>query len=59
MKENNIRPDRTIHLSFVPDEEIGGYTGFHPFLESKEFSELNVGVGLDEGNLNANKIVMI
>jgi aminoacylase len=27
MKQNNIRPDRTIHLTFVPDEEIGGQTG--------------------------------
>jgi aminoacylase len=27
MKENGIRPDRTIHLTFVPDEEIGGETG--------------------------------
>ena len=27
MKQNNVRPDRTIYLTFVPDEEIGGHTG--------------------------------
>ena len=73
MKQNNIRPNRTIHLSYVPgrfifliylkffkfsinqcikDEEIGGLTGFAPFIETKEFAELNVGVALDEGKFN-------
>ena len=37
MKQNNIRPDRTIHLTFVPDEEIGGLTGLAPFLDTPEF----------------------
>lgn len=51
MKEANIRPERTIHLTFVPDEELGGMTGFSPFLETQEFKDLNVGFGLDEGEL--------
>lgn len=50
MKLNNQRPSRTIHVSFVPDEEIGGLTGFYPFIQTKEFKELNVGLALDEGN---------
>jgi aminoacylase len=49
MKENNIRPDRTIHITFVPDEEIGGLTGLSPFLETEEFKNLNVGLAFDEG----------
>lgn len=52
MKEANIRPERTIHLTFVPDEELGGMTGFSPFLETQEFKDLNVGFGLDEGRVN-------
>ena len=42
-------PRRTVHLSFVPDEEIGGAEGMGEFLKSALFRGLNVGVGLDEG----------
>jgi aminoacylase len=37
MKENSVRPKRSIHLTFVPDEEIGGLTGLAPFLDTPEF----------------------
>ncbi|KAL3268280.1 hypothetical protein HHI36_007401 [Cryptolaemus montrouzieri] len=40
---------RTIHVSFVPDEEIGGLEGMRLFIKSKEFEDLRVGVSLDEG----------
>lgn len=40
---------RTIHLLFVPDEEIGGADGMACFVASNEFNELNVGFSLDEG----------
>lgn len=40
---------RTVHLSFVPDEEIGGVDGMEKFVKSKVFTELNVGFALDEG----------
>ncbi|GMH00261.1 hypothetical protein Nepgr_002100 [Nepenthes gracilis] len=46
---HNFRPIRTIHLSYVPDEEIGGLDGAAKFVGSKEFEELNVGFVLDEG----------
>ena len=49
MKANSFRPKRTIALTFVPDEEIGGLTGLAPFLESNEFKSLNVGLAFDEG----------
>ena len=52
MKQNNIRPERSIHLTFVPDEEIGGLTGLAPFLETDDFKGLNVGLAFDEGNFN-------
>ncbi|CAK8688959.1 unnamed protein product [Clavelina lepadiformis] len=41
--------DRNIHVSFVPDEEIGGSKGMESFVESPEFKELNIGLALDEG----------
>ncbi|KAF4660943.1 adenylate cyclase [Perkinsus chesapeaki] len=40
---------RTIHVSLVPDEEVGGVDGAGKFVESPEFAEFNVGVVLDEG----------
>ena len=49
MKANKIRPLRTIHITFVPDEEIGGLTGLKPFLETDDFKNLNVGLAFDEG----------
>lgn len=49
MKLNSVRPQRTIHLTFVPDEEIVGLTGLAPFIEMKEFKDLNVALAFDEG----------
>jgi aminoacylase len=49
MKANNVRPERSIHLSFVPDEELGGLTGMMLFIQSDEMKALNVGLALDEG----------
>lgn len=43
------QPIRTVHLSYVPDEEIGGVDGAAKLAESKEFQELNVGFVMDEG----------
>lgn len=40
---------RTVHVSFVPDEEIGGHDGLAKFVLTSKFKEMNVGFGLDEG----------
>lgn len=49
MKLNGQRFKRTIHISFVPDEEIGGVLGMKDFVHTKEFKDMNVGFALDEG----------
>lgn len=49
LKAKNFTPTRTVHISYVPDEEIGGSDGAAKFAGSKEFEELNVGFFLDEG----------
>ena len=46
---NNIRLKRTLHSTFVPDEEIFGQEGLKSFIETKVFKEMNVGFTLDEG----------
>ncbi|KAI8558820.1 hypothetical protein RHMOL_Rhmol04G0126000 [Rhododendron molle] len=45
----NYKPTRTIHISYVPDEEVGGFDGMMAFVRSKEFEGLNLGFVLDEG----------
>uniref|UniRef100_A0A1D1Y3R9 N-acyl-aliphatic-L-amino acid amidohydrolase n=1 Tax=Anthurium amnicola TaxID=1678845 RepID=A0A1D1Y3R9_9ARAE len=45
----SFNPLRSIHVSMVPDEEIGGADGFARFAASDEFRALNVGFVLDEG----------
>ena len=52
LKESGFVPKRTIHLSFVPDEEIGGRDGMEAFSKTSHFSALNVGFALDEGLAN-------
>lgn len=49
LKAAGFQPTRTIHLSFVPDEEVGGSDGAGNFVASEDFRSLNVGVNLDEG----------
>lgn len=41
---------RSLHLIFVPDEELGGKDGMDAFLKTAEFQALGtIGVALDEG----------
>ncbi|KAM5293034.1 aminoacylase-1 isoform 1-T1 [Ctenodactylus gundi] len=43
---------RTIHMTFVPDEEIGGFQGMQLFVQRPEFQALKIGFALDEGLAN-------
>lgn len=49
LKLSGQRFTRTIHISFVPDEEIGGVLGMKDFVHTEDFRSLNVGFALDEG----------
>ncbi|RVE55108.1 hypothetical protein evm_000006 [Chilo suppressalis] len=49
LKNQNVTLQRTIHVTYMPDEEIGGFQGMREFLKMKKFKELNVGFVLDEG----------
>ncbi|CAK1604496.1 unnamed protein product [Parnassius mnemosyne] len=48
LKQAGIKLKRTVHISFVPDEEIGGVEGMRKFSESEEFRKLNIGFEFDE-----------
>lgn len=49
LKAKGFVPLRDIHVTFVPDEELGGKKGMAEFVKCPEFQTLNVGVELDEG----------
>ncbi|XP_045449959.1 aminoacylase-1-like [Melitaea cinxia] len=49
LKNKGTRLKRTVHLSFVPDEEVGGRVGLGEFVKTEDFKKLKVGFALDEG----------
>ncbi|XP_071685680.1 uncharacterized protein [Rutidosis leptorrhynchoides] len=53
-KDPEFKPVRTVHICYVPEEEIGGLDGMAKFVESNEFKKLNVGFFLDEGQASPN-----
>ncbi|XP_047986632.1 aminoacylase-1-like isoform X2 [Leguminivora glycinivorella] len=58
LKAAGVRLKRTVHVSFVPDEEIGGEHGMKAFAQSEQFKALNVGFGLDESCPTTNSKVI-
>lgn len=57
LKEEGRVFKRTIHIVFVPDEEIGGATGMKLFVKTPEFKAMNVGFGLDEGIAGPEEVI--
>ncbi|XP_061395601.1 aminoacylase-1-like [Musca vetustissima] len=49
LKSKGVQLKRTIHVTYVPDEEIGGTLGMAAFVKTDDFKKLNVGFSLDEG----------
>lgn len=49
LKAQGFQPLRTIHISYVPDEETGGVAGMGTLMESDWYSEIKIGLALDEG----------
>jgi len=49
LKSEGVVPLRTVHILFVPDEEIGGGRGIKPLLSSELWKKLGPGFLLDEG----------
>ncbi|XP_071529982.1 aminoacylase-1-like isoform X2 [Panulirus ornatus] len=52
LKKEGLKLLRNVHLSFVPDEEIGGVDGMAQFVKTEVFKKLKVGFALDEGYAN-------
>ena len=52
LKVANFEPKRTVHVLWVPDEEIGGEDGMMKLIETDFFKALNVEFAMDEGMAN-------
>jgi aminoacylase len=59
LKQANEAMVRTIHLAFMPDEEIGGGDGMKKFIEQDDFKKLNVAMALDEGLASPNEVYTV
>ncbi|KAK4872717.1 hypothetical protein RN001_014746 [Aquatica leii] len=57
LKQSGYQPKRTVHVTFVSDEETGGLEGMKLFVKTPEFKQLNASFALDEGVLSENNIV--
>ena len=55
--EQQKRLKRTIHLSFIADEELGGVDGMAKYIISREFKDLNIGLAIDEGLASPDEII--
>ena len=49
LKDSGFEPTRTIYVTFVPDEEIGGHDGAEMFALYDAFKKMNVAFFLEEG----------
>ncbi|XP_055694146.1 aminoacylase-1-like isoform X2 [Lutzomyia longipalpis] len=49
LQDEGFQPKRTLHIMYVPDEEIGADHGMKAFVETQEFRDLNIGFAIDEG----------
>lgn len=52
--QNKYENIRNIHITYVPDEEIGGIDGMNILTNSAWFISLNLALALDEGLANTN-----
>lgn len=49
---------RSIHVMFVPEEELGGDGGMADFVHTIDFRRLNAGFSLDEGENKTRKFMI-
>ena len=56
---SGYKPLRSVYVTFVPDEEIGGADGVGRFVESEIFKSLSIAVVLDEGRKYLVKLINI
>jgi len=56
LKASGFQPKRTLYVTFVPDEEIGGQLGMAEFVKTDYYKQMNVGFSLDEGGTSESDV---
>lgn len=59
LKRDRVQLRRTVHVTFTPDEELGGFNGMSGFVTSSAFKAMNVGYALDEGGVASTNTIGI
>lgn len=59
LKKSGKTLERTLHLTYVPDEETDAIYGMKQFVHHDIFKSMNIGFALDEGMTNENDIYRI
>ncbi|CAH1395708.1 unnamed protein product [Nezara viridula] len=59
IKCSQVKLKRTVHMTLLPDEEIGSIEGMAKFVHTKTFKDLNVGFDIDEGIPSADEEFLI
>lgn len=57
-KRKQISFKRTIHVMFVPEEELGGDGGMADFVNQDAFRNLNAAFSLDEGEFSIGLMII-
>ncbi|CAH1395705.1 unnamed protein product [Nezara viridula] len=55
IKLSKVQLKRTVHMTLVPDEEIGSQEGMAKFVHTQTFKNLNVGFDIDEGSASTDE----
>lgn len=56
LKKSGRTLERTLHLTYVPDEETDAVFGMKSFVHHDVFKSLNIGFAMDEGMTNENDV---
>lgn len=56
LKKSRKTLERTLHLTYVPDEETDAIYGMKQFVHHDIFKSMNIGFAIDEGMTNENDI---
>ncbi|KAK5645355.1 hypothetical protein RI129_006655 [Pyrocoelia pectoralis] len=59
LKLKGVEPRRTVHVTFVPDEESGGVKGAIQYVNTENFKKLNIGFALDEGTAGVGDTLVV
>ncbi|CAI7988732.1 Aminoacylase-1 [Geodia barretti] len=59
LKKSGVKFSRTLYITAVPDEEMGGMLGMALFIKTERFKKMNVAFALDEGLANPTEAMSV